>query len=249
MPEQKCEFDAMGASIVGGHTIEGPRLEIGFTVIGNAIGENLLEKRNLQVGDGLYVTKPVGIGVLLAAHIRSRCSAKDYTQLVESMLERQHAYATLAIQSGVMAATDITGFGLAGHLLEMLEASQKAASLDLNQLPVLTGAAEAIANGIQSSLAPSNRMAAAKIQTTRDIRREPTFDLLFDPQTCGGLLLGIADHQIQTLNSKIAEAKLRPLIWIGEVTQSSDNQRPLLVNSQVNHRAPDMGMNLLCDPL
>jgi len=227
----KCEFDAMDAAIVGGHTIEGPRLEIGFTVIGNTMGENLLEKRNLQVGDGLYVTKPIGIGVLLAAHMRSRCSAEDYGQLVDAMLERQHAYARLAIQSGIIAGTDITGFGLAGHLLEMLDASQTGACLQLDRIPVLPGACDAIAGGIQSSLAPSNRMAAVKIQATPDIRRHPTFDLLFDPQTCGGLLLGIADEQMQSLELKIADSGFRPLVRIGTVTASNAIQQPLLVDS------------------
>ena len=226
----KLEFDAMGASIVGGHTIEGPRLEIGFTVIGDAIGEHLLEKKNLQPGDGLYITKPVGTGVLLAAHMRSRCTAKHYRRLVDAMLQRQHEYATLAIESGVLAGTDITGFGLAGHLLEMLDASQAGAVLHLNQVPMLAGATETIVSGIQSSLAPSNRLAVAKMEATGDIRRSPAFDLLFDPQTCGGLLFAGSEEPIKTLQSKIAMSKLQPLVRIGDVTSLKDPQRPLLVS-------------------
>lgn len=226
----KREFDAMGASIVGGHTIEGPRIEIGFTVIGNAIGNDLLEKRNLQPGDGLYLTKPIGIGVLLAAHMRSRCSAADYSQLVEAMLERQHAYATLAINAGVSAGTDITGFGLAGHLLEMLDASQMAATLKLDDIPTLPGSSEAIAQGIQSSLAPSNRMAAAQVAADAPIRKNPSFDLLFDPQTCGGLLLGVSDANSHQLNAAIDASTLRPLIRIGTVIASSEDQKTVTVH-------------------
>lgn len=225
----KREFDAMGASIVGGHTIEGPRLEIGFTVIGNAVSKQLLEKQNLQQGDGLYMTKPLGIGVLLAAHMRGRCSAEHYSQLVQAMLERQHEYAALAINSGATAGTDITGFGLAGHLIEMLEASETAATVNLGRIPHLPGAADAIAAGIQSSLAPSNRLAVAKIDASSAVRQAPAFELLFDPQTCGGLLLGMSDASAEQLNSAIDHAQLRPLVKIGSVTAMDSGSRLLNV--------------------
>jgi selenide,water dikinase len=225
----KREFDAMGAAIVGGHTIEGPRLEIGFTVIGNAVGDDLLQKQNLKEGDGLYMTKPLGIGVLLAAHMRGRCNAEHYSQLVQAMLERQHAYAALAINSGVTAGTDITGFGLAGHLLEMLEASNIAATLHLDDIPTLAGATDAIAAGIQSSLAPSNRLAVAKVDASSAVRHNPCFDLLFDPQTCGGLLLGVAERNADQINAAVVDAGLRPLMKIGTVDELTDGNRPLLV--------------------
>ncbi len=225
----KREFDAMGAAIVGGHTIEGPRLEIGFTVIGNAVGDSLLQKQNLQEGDGLYMTKPLGIGVLLAAHMRSRCKAEHYSKLVQAMLERQHEYASLAINSGVTAGTDITGFGLAGHLLEMLEASAMAATLWLDEIPTLSGAADALSAGIQSSLAPSNRLAVAKVDASSGVRKTSAFDLLFDPQTCGGLLLGMSDHSAAQIQTAVTGAELRPLVKIGTVHQLAEGNRPLHV--------------------
>lgn len=225
----KREFDAMGAAIVGGHTIEGPRLEIGFTVIGNAVGDHLLQKQNLTEGDGLYMTKPLGIGVLLAAQMRSRCNAEHYSQLVQAMLERQHAYAALAINSGVTAGTDITGFGLAGHLLEMLEASNIAATLHLDDIPTLAGSTDAISAGIQSSLAPSNRLAVAKVDASSAVRQKPCFDLLFDPQTCGGLLLGVAERDADQINTAVVDAGLRPLMKIGTVDALTDGNRPLQV--------------------
>lgn len=225
----KREFDAMGAAIVGGHTIEGPRLEIGFTVIGNAIGDQLLQKQNLRPGDGLYITKPLGIGVLLAAHMRGLCAAEHYSQLVEAMLERQHEYAALAINSGVTAGTDITGFGLAGHLLEMLEASHIAATLRLDSIPKLPGASDALVAGIQSSLAPSNRLAVARVDSSPAVRQDPSFDLLFDPQTCGGLLLGVSDQDVDHIQGAVAAAQLRPLVKIGAVHPLAAESRPLNV--------------------
>lgn len=225
----KREFDAMGAAIVGGHTIEGPRLEIGFTVIGNALGDSLLEKQNLKAGDGLYITKPLGIGVLLAAHMRGRCSADHYSLLVAAMLERQHKYAELAVNSGVTAGTDITGFGLAGHLLEMLDASHVGATLQLNHVPRLGGATDAIAAGIQSSLAPSNRLAVAQVEASKTIRQDTCFDLLFDPQTCGGLLLGMSDENADKIQPSVRGIQLRPLVKIGTVDSIAAGSRPLKI--------------------
>ena len=145
------------------------------------------------------------------------------------MLERQHEYAALAINSGATAGTDITGFGLAGHLIEMLEASETAATVNLGRIPHLPGAADAIAAGIQSSLAPSNRLTVAKIDASSAVRQAPAFELLFDPQTCGGLLLGMSDASAEQLNSAIDHAQLRPLVKIGSVTAMDSGSRLLNV--------------------
>ena len=145
------------------------------------------------------------------------------------MLERQHKYAALAINAGVSAGTDVTGFGLAGHLLEMLEASQVSAILELDEIPTLPGASEAVSAGIQSSLAPSNRMAAASVQANATHRQQPSFDLLFDPQTCGGLLLGVSDAHLPELNATIETTDLRPLVRIGTGASPSEQDRLITV--------------------
>ncbi len=129
------EFDAMGASVVGGHTIVGPRMEIGFTVIGRPLGQSLVRKQNLKSGDHLYLTKPLGIGVLLAAQMRSICPADAYTSLLEAMFQQQHAFARIAVDLGIDAGTDVTGFGLIGHLIEMLTTSNVAAVIQPRRHP------------------------------------------------------------------------------------------------------------------
>ena len=122
MSGAKREFEAMGAAIVGGHTIVGPRMETGFTVVGKTIGDQPIRKGNLKVGDRLFLTKPLGIGVLLAAQMRGQCRSQWYESLIESMLRPQLAYAHIANELAVTAGTDVTGFGLVGHLIEMLSA-------------------------------------------------------------------------------------------------------------------------------
>ncbi len=222
------EFDALGARVVGGHTIVGPRMEVGFTVIGRPIGEQLLRKSGLRAGDALYLTKPLGVGVLLAAHMRAACHAADYERMIESMLQSQAEYARLAVAIGLTACTDITGFGLAGHLLEMLDASRLGATLHLADLPILSGAEQAVANGIESSLFADNLRATSRIMTARDVSVVPKYRLLFDPQTCGGLLLAVPSSKERELASVLNEAQLPAPARVGEVT-SDDAGRIQLV--------------------
>lgn len=195
------EFAAMGARVVGGHTIVGPRFEAGFTVIGKPLGASPLCKGNLKTGDLLVLTKPLGVGILFAAHMRSLCKAADYQRMLTTVLLRQNHVAEMAVSAEVTAGTDVTGFGLMGHLLEMLDASKANARLDLESIPILPGVESAIRKGIESSLAPQNLIASARV--TSDRKADPRYKALFDPQTCGGLLLGMSAERFEKLKSEI----------------------------------------------
>ena len=224
------EFDAMGASIIGGHTIVGPRMEVGFTVIGKQIGETLIRKRNLQVGDRLYLSKPLGTGILLAAHMRSLCPADAFESLIRCMLVRQHELARIAVESQVTAATDVTGFGLAGHLVEMLQASGVSATIQLNEIPLLPGAGECLQQGIESSLAPANRRFAAEIAVKPDSLSSTRYRAPFDPQTCGGVLLGVDAGAGDRLLDALAAAGLDQPTLIGTVCSRAENAKRILLH-------------------
>lgn len=219
----ESEFAAMGARVVGGHTIVGSRWEVGFTVIGEPLSDTLLRKENLKAGDELVITKPVGIGVLLAAHMRSQCSAADYVALTDAMLQRQHPIAQIASECGVSAGTDVTGFGLIGHLIEMLDASQCSADIVLANIPLLPGAAAAFDAGIESSLAPANRHVQGRLHAKADQMQTAAFKALFDPQTCGGLLLGISREQLSPFQQVMQKANL-PVFSIGCVKPCGDDR-------------------------
>lgn len=219
------EFEAMGASIVGGHTIIGPRMEVGFTVIGRRLSESLLQKGNLKVGDHLYLTKGIGIGVLLAAAMRSLCPARDYTGVINAMLQPQHVFSKIAVAHQVTAATDITGFGLAGHLTEMLRGSGVSAILNLESVPLLDGAAAMVAKGIESTLTPDNLVFEEAIDASHATRQLATYRLLFDPQTCGGLLLGISDETHHAFVESVVSAGLPKPHAIGIAIQSDNEHR------------------------
>ena len=215
------EFDAMGAKIVGGHTIVGPRMEAGFTVIGQSASPDLIRKRNLKLGDVLFVTKPLGIGMLLAAHMRGRCSALGYTSVIQTMLERQHQLAKIAVDFGITAGTDITGFGLAGHLLEMLNTSDVSATIDLSMIDLIPGINEALENGIESTLAPSNRKSVRNIKSALAAQEHSVYPVLFDPQTCGGFLFGTHESIAEKFQSAALDAGFT-INAIGHVTPKQE---------------------------
>src|SRR5262249_14979678 len=151
-----------GATLWGGHTTEGPELTIGYSVAGQLGDHPPFTKSGLRPGDRLILTKPLGTAMLLAAHRQSLCAARWMEALLAQMLRSNAGPARLARESGLRAVTDITGFGLAGHLFEMLDASQVHARLSLGSLPLLAGFAEISASGIRSSLDPANRAAESR---------------------------------------------------------------------------------------
>ena len=225
----QLEFTAMGGSVVGGHTIVGPRMEVGFTVIGTAVGPQLIRKANLQAGDQLYLTKPLGVGVLLAAHRMNGCPARDYVELIEVMLRRQHEFAQLASELGVLAATDVTGFGLCGHLLEMLLASDVRGTLYLNDIPLLAGVLRAIEEGYQSSLFDDNFQVDSQIKATVGIRAQAKYRVLFDPQTCGGFLFGCSEEVGGRFLQRALECGWPAICNVGEVHSTGAEEKRLSV--------------------
>jgi selenide, water dikinase len=223
------EFKALNADIVGGHTIVGPRLEVGFTVLGEPLSESLLQKQSLRVGDRLYLTKPLGIGILLAAHMRSQCPASAYEPLIDTMLLRQHTLAAIVGQLGICAGTDVTGFGLAGHLIEMLTASDVAAELNLSNIPLLPGVIDAFDAGIESTLAPQNRSVGKRISVTSDQQMSAQYQALFDPQTCGGLLLGVSADSSDEFVATVQSTGLPAPVCIGQVCEKTTDDKSIAV--------------------
>lgn len=216
------ELRRMGATLVGGHTIEGPQLTVGFSMLADAGERPARLKSALRPGDCLVLTKPLGTGVLLAAHALARCQAAWFEELVRVMLQSNQFAASLAERFDVRAITDITGFGLAGHLLEMLRASKVSAKLHLDAIPLLAGFEQLAGNGVESTLAPANRVAEADIAASVEQRTTPRYAALFDPQTCGGLLLGVPAEHVSGVLDQLLQNGIGPAAMIGEVVAGSD---------------------------
>ena len=176
-----------GVPLVGGHSSEGPELSLGLAVTGKA-EQPLWTKAGCRAGDRLLLTKPLGTGVLLAAHMRGQAQTRFVLGAI-GVMDRSNREALEVFRAhGVRAATDVTGFGLAGHLGEMLRASHTGAEIRLGRVRALAGALESFAAGAASVLQPSNELALADFELRGPVPGDPRVRLLADPQTSGGLL-------------------------------------------------------------
>lgn len=203
-------FAASDTRIAGGHTSSGQELTIGFSISGT-LDRPPITQAGAAAGDVLVLTKPIGTGVILAAEMRQLADGADYQATLQSMCRLQGAASELLSQSA-SAMTDVTGFGLAGHLLNILRASQLSAHLNLSQIPILPGAEPLNARGVRSTLWPSNAEQSRHVSNYQHGRD----DLLFDPQTCGGMLATIPKPRLQSVLDAFAAAN-EPIWQIGEL--------------------------------
>merc|ERR1711904_765731 len=179
-----------GCALVGGHTCEAKELGVGLAVVGRMPGgvAAVLRKDALRQGDALVLTKPVGTGTLFAADMRAKARGPWVKAALRGMATSNGPSATILRDHGALACTDVTGFGLVGHLLEMCRGSNSFAAIDLEKVPLYDGALECLAMGITSSLQPANTRLRRAIANHDSVCSHRAYPLLFDPQTSGGLL-------------------------------------------------------------
>ena len=222
------ELNRMNAAIVGGHSIEGPRLMAGFTVLGDQIVD-AKTKGMLAAGDALILTKPLGSGVLLAGLMQAKLSGHHYQELVDTMLQSNEIALELIRDHDVSAITDVTGFGLAGHLKEMLAASDMSATLQLDRVETLSGFDELLADGVESTLAPDNRINAADFFEASENINAASLAKLFDPQTGGGILLGVAQEKTAAMLHFLFESGFAKAAVIGTVMPKNGDQCQIVI--------------------
>ena len=223
------EFAQANCQLAGGHSMQGPELSIGFAVNGIAMAADgrLLDKRGLAAGDKLILTKPLGIGVLFAAHMQLLADGRHIATAIDSMLASNGAAAELALAHSASACTDITGFGLLGHLLEML-GELGGARLHLASLPLLPGALEQLRRGIRSSMHAANMGAHELVHATADLD-EDLLQILFDPQTSGGLLMAVPGERAVDLRDALRGGVCSSAEIIGEVVTRDAKQAPVQI--------------------
>jgi selenide,water dikinase len=218
------ELEAAGARLVGGHTIETGAPLIGFSLLGHhATGP--FAPRRLHPGDQVVLTKPLGTGVLLAAHMRARCDAAWFETLIASMLQG-HAQAIRCLDGlDTSAITDVTGFGLAGHLMRMLDDARLAARVSAGAVPLLPGVGQLLDSGIESTMTPANRTADAGMSAAPTVRGTAAYAALFDPQTCGGLLIGVRAGDAGTLVTRLRDCGYAEAAVVADVRPAAGRHR------------------------
>ena len=216
-------LNASNTALVGGHSSEGTELSFGLSVTGLADREQVMRKSGMQAGDVLILTKALGTGTLFAADMRLKAKGRWIDAALKSMLLSNQAAGFCMHDHGATACTDVTGFGLLGHLVEMTRSSGKSVKLNLNSLPILDGALEMIKTGIFSSLQEQNVRLRRAIKDPGELTEHKHFPLLFDPQTSGGLLAAIPAENAEACLAELKELGYPVSVIIGEVTDDTES--------------------------
>ena len=218
-------LDREGVTLAGGHSSEG-ELALGLSVTGGIAPDKIVRKSGLKSGDALILTRPLGTGILFAAAMRARAHAPWIEAALAEMRRSNAQAARVLIEHGASAMTDVTGFGLAGHLGEMLAASGADAALDLAAIPLYAGALELAQAGIASTLLPENLVLAGLLRGDADTA---TRALLFDPQTSGGLLAGIPGERAQSCIAQLRSAGYVSCSTVGRITGGGRDPRAIRI--------------------
>ena len=210
--------------LVGGHTSEGSELALGLTVTGFVDAGTAMRKSGMNTGDILVLTKPLGTGALFAADMRCKAKGRWVCAALCSMTQSNRAAADCLIGYGTTAMTDVSGFGLLGHLVEMTKASGGATTVTLDIVPALDGTLEVRGKGIFSSLHAENVRLRRAISGMEKAARNPSYPLIFDPQTAGGLLASVPADNAESCVNALRELGYESAIAIGEVREADAGQ-------------------------
>jgi len=212
-----------GVVIAGGHTVKDQEPKYGLIAIGFVDPRKMLSKGGLQVGDALVLTKPLGFGVTTTALKREQADAQDVLEAVNWMKRLNKSARQLAVELGLRGGTDITGYSLLGHGMEMADASGVSLKLELAKIPFISGARKYAEKGAFAGGAFDNKKHfQSKVKFANSID-ESSQMLLFDPQTSGGLLLGVSREKLDSL--LVSAKDLNQPVWvIGEVRSGSGIQ-------------------------
>jgi selenide,water dikinase len=209
-----------GAVLCGGHSVEDTEIKYGLSVSGVVHPEKISTNRGLKVGDALLLTKPIGTGVLATAVKAARPGAEKYEELILHWCARLNRGGAMVIRElGLKASTDVTGFGLGGHLLEMAQASGVCAELDLAAVPFFPEALEQAALGFLPAGSVCNRNHYRPRTHLSPGLEDLRVALVFDAQTSGGLILGVPQGQLAQAQAML-QASGDLSVCIGRVVQA-----------------------------
>ncbi|MBA2718398.1 MAG: selenide, water dikinase SelD [Chloroflexi bacterium] len=209
-----------GGTLAGGHTIRDPEPKYGLAVIGAAHPDKLLRKGGARPGDILLLTKRLGTGLLVSGQRQGRTSAADLATAVDQMRALNRAASEVLVAHGIAAATDVTGFGLLGHGLEMARGSGTRFVFEAGMLPALGGAVALAAAGVETDGAAHNRRFVLPSLSLGDGVAPELVTLAHDPQTSGGLLAAIAPDRLASVRADLIERAVEH--WIVGRVEDAD---------------------------
>ncbi len=210
--------------LVGGHSVEDPELKYGLSVTGFVHPKKILTKRNLRPGQQLILTKPLGIGIVNTAVKAGLASSEQAQQISDLMATLNKTAAEVMAAFPVSACTDVTGFGFIGHLAEMVVGSGVSVDIDATSLPLIAEALEFAEMGLIPAGAYNNRAFREKMVEIASTVPRAVTDILFDPQTSGGLLISVEGPQAALLAEALLQQGVPCAAVVGAVTSGRDEK-------------------------
>jgi len=217
-----------GVVLIGGHSIEDKEIKYGLSVTGVIHPQKVLTKQNLRTGDRLVLTKPLGTGVVNTAVKAAMASAQLTEKTTRLMAALNRDAARIMGDFNISACTDVTGFGLLGHLAEMVNGSGASDRIDSSQVPLIPEAREFAAMGLIPAGAYKNREFREQMITFAETIPRTLQDLLFDPQTSGGLLISVSNLHCAALVAALKDAGIAVAAQIGEIIDGQEERIEVL---------------------
>ena len=211
-------LEESGTVLLGGHSVEDDELKYGMSVTGFVHPDRILANQGLQPGDRLILTKPLGTGVMNTAVKASLTSREQIHEITELMAALNRDAADVMSRFPISACTDVTGFGLLGHLAEMVSGTPAGVRVFTDQVPLISGALEFAEMGLVPGGAFRNRQFRGGMVSVAERVGPALRDLLFDPQTSGGLLMGCPEKQARDLLAALHDQGITGAAVIGEVS-------------------------------
>jgi selenide, water dikinase len=212
-----------GAVLAGGHTIEDEEPKFGLAVTGLVHPDKIWTNSGARPGDVLILTKPIGSGVLFNANLKKLVSADALNECIATLVTLSKDAAKIFAQFEVHAATDITGFGLAGHGYEMAFGSRVTLEIDMDRVPIMTEALAMYEKGVSTGVNAPNRQMVEKSVCFKKTLPAWHQEIVFDPQTSGGLLVSVPAEQEASILKMLHENGIHKAECIGEVKPLENN--------------------------
>ena len=194
-----------GVALAGGHSVDNQQIMFGYAVTGTIDPRKVVTNRNARPGDALILTKPVGTGIVSTGIKFEKASETVARASLETMLLPGREAARLMVEAGAHSATDVTGFALLGHAWEMARGSGVTLEIEAARVPLIQGALELAGRGLLTSGDKTNRLYVGDDVTIDEAVSKEQVNLLFDPQTAGGLLISIAEERADALLERLRE--------------------------------------------
>jgi selenide,water dikinase len=204
-----------GMLIVGGHSIHDPEPKYGMAVLGFADPDRIVRNSTMRVGDALFLTKPLGLGIITTAVKRGEATPEQLQTAVDTMTTLNRAAADAMLEVGVSAATDVTGFGLLGHLQIALASSGLSAAIDADAIPFIPGTMELAERSVVPAGTRSNHLFVSPHVDWGDLPKAEQL-MLADAQTSGGLLISVPEERAEALREALS-ARDVPADLVGRV--------------------------------